>query len=309
MKLIASIIVIITLYIDWSLAHGSTARIQEIFIGRCSEYQAVNKLQRQVDCIHVWNQFSRVFAFKEPCAVNASEYDNFIKEVSSVFWSGTYSFAHLYIRAVKNLETLENTFPGYLVNSLSWCGQLALPGINYNDCHDPQHCNNKNSGIFWSKMSTWFAQGSSGTVRVLLNSSRIPAFAPYSFFARYELPNLSPSKVNKIEIIVVHDLDMKVNQSERCGAGSIKTLQDLIQQRNIAWSCSDNPSSVQDILCAANPTHFQCQSIHGVLRVVTLAGLGAAGAVILILLIVIILMSRTRSKTQTKAREATKTDF
>ena len=41
------------------------------------------------------------------------------------------------------------------MNSLSWCGQAAPPGINYDTCSDPKGCNENNSYDFWGKMSTW----------------------------------------------------------------------------------------------------------------------------------------------------------
>ena len=61
-------------------------------------------------------------------------------------------------------------------------------------------------------------------------------------------------------------------------------------------------SSVYQTLCAANPNHFKCQNIHGTLRVVVLAGLGGAGAIIILLLIAIFCITRKNSNPPEKKR-------
>ncbi|EDV29268.1 uncharacterized protein TRIADDRAFT_19184 [Trichoplax adhaerens] len=228
---------------------GTTPRIDQIFIGRCSDYQASHTMEHEVDCHELWMTFSSVFANLDPCKVQTAGYDKFIEKSSvpipqdgSVFWSGTYDFTHSYVKTVGNLYTLEDVLPGYLVNSLTWCGQEKSPGINYETCSDPQGCNKNNTYDFWAKMSTWFAKSASGSVQVILNAGRDPAFASDSFFAKFELPNLPHDKVNKIEIIVVHGIDGKDNP--KCGSGSIKELQSLIEQYNFAWTCADNPGLI-----------------------------------------------------------------
>lgn len=58
---------------------------------------------------------------------------------------------------------------------------------------------------FWAQFSIQFASVASGTVFYLGNGEREGGvFQPDSNFAQYELPRLSPPRVNGVVVIVIH---------------------------------------------------------------------------------------------------------
>ena len=61
---------------------GTTPMIDQIFIGRCSDYQASHEMPHPVDCHDLWKTFSEVFANIDPCKVQTAGYDKFIQKAS-----------------------------------------------------------------------------------------------------------------------------------------------------------------------------------------------------------------------------------
>ncbi|EDV29266.1 uncharacterized protein TRIADDRAFT_51409 [Trichoplax adhaerens] len=254
-------------------ASGTTHNIKEIFIGRCYGYIALQNftLRPGVTCPSLWQEFSRVFVNREPCEVDPTQYSRFLIESSSpvppnkaLFWSGVYDFVSSYVQAVDDVLVISQTFTGFLLDKLTWCGRFkSTPqseGINYLYCNDSQGCSHRNMLSFWALASREFAKSASGLVRVLLTSdNKTPAFNNQSIFGSIELPNLSPQKVSKVEIMVMHGLNSKPNQIDRCGIGSIKELQNILTSHNFTWSCQDNPKSVLHHLCTKNPNNFHCR--------------------------------------------------
>lgn len=64
---------------------GTTPHLKEVFMGRCWQYQGlseqnqIDSLKMDIDCIKLWDAFKEASAFKNPCNVNDTSYDNFFK--------------------------------------------------------------------------------------------------------------------------------------------------------------------------------------------------------------------------------------
>ncbi|XP_069104790.1 ADP-ribosyl cyclase/cyclic ADP-ribose hydrolase-like [Argopecten irradians] len=250
------------------LATGTTPGIQDIFLGRCLAYQELLKPypQTEVNCKTLWSTFNTSFAGKEPCSLTTKDYSDFIEmsltsipEDKAMFWSGTYRVAHDYSESGKRFITLEDTLLGYIMNGLTWCGQKAPPGINYQSCPPYNGCPETASTAFWGKASSQFASQAKGTVIILLDGSNParPAYSTESYFAKFELPSLSPTEVKMVDVYVVHDINKPYR--ETCENGTLPTLQQAIKDHGIDYRCQDNPQSILHLLCVDSPGSVLCR--------------------------------------------------
>lgn len=84
---------------------GSTPQIETIFTGRCYDFQNVIHESdcdyQHLNCSAIWSEFSTAILNKEPCSVTISSFDTLLEisnhpiaENKSIFWSGTYLWAH-----------------------------------------------------------------------------------------------------------------------------------------------------------------------------------------------------------------------
>ncbi|XP_033760725.1 ADP-ribosyl cyclase/cyclic ADP-ribose hydrolase-like [Pecten maximus] len=229
---------------------GTTPGIQNIFIGRCLAYQELLKPypQTEVDCNLLWVKFVSSFAGKEPCELKSEDYSGFIEmslssipEDKAMFWSGTYRVAHDYAESGNRFITLEDTLLGYIMNGLTWCGQTAPPGVNYRNCPSYNDCPETASTAFWGTASSQFASQAKGTVTILLDGSNParPAYSRDSYFAKFELPSLSPDEVKMMNIYVVHAINQPYR--ETCENGTLPALQQAVKDHGLSYSCRDNP--------------------------------------------------------------------
>nr|XP_002735899.2 PREDICTED: ADP-ribosyl cyclase-like [Saccoglossus kowalevskii] len=231
-------------------SYGTTPYIEEIFVGRCWDYQYVYNdescMVRDVkNCSELWQLFRSGFAYRDPCNVTGDLYKDFAEAAmhdvgvdKTMFWSGTYFAAHAYSALSQRLTTLEDTLTGYVAQQLIWCGQTDDPGINYMSCNE--RCYRSAEEAFWGVASTAFARQAKGEVFTLLNGSRPEgAFKNDSYFAKYELPNLDQGQVTMINIVVIHSLDTPA--TETCDTGSILDLKEIITQYGFRYTCTDDP--------------------------------------------------------------------
>ncbi|XP_073256601.1 ADP-ribosyl cyclase/cyclic ADP-ribose hydrolase-like [Porites lutea] len=251
---------------------GSTPNIKEIVLGRCYEYQELKTVgPKKKDCNKIWEAFHQAFAYKDPCNLPFDDYQPFFDATEmqelpkSLFWTGTYKVAHVYSDRGLRYTTLEDTFAGYLVDGLTWCGKKTNEGIDYDSCPDRRVCNYTTA--FWGLASMTFAKHARGTVRVMLHGSRVDLdgkIVPYradSFFAKYELPYLQVGKVSELMIIVVHTTDPK-GKSVGCDHDSIIKLKNDAEQRGLKVTCYEDPADVRHIMCTDTPSYPKCQFPH-----------------------------------------------
>ncbi|XP_012555016.1 ADP-ribosyl cyclase/cyclic ADP-ribose hydrolase isoform X1 [Hydra vulgaris] len=260
---------------------GTTPGIKEIILGRCAQFQQINPLNRipelsmDVDCMKVWKLFSNSFAFKNTCngELNETNYEPFFNLMSkkpladrTLFWSKTYEIAHHYTTVQSNLYTLEDTFQGYLVNGLKWCGcKNCKDGIDYNSCNDS--CAFSTSGPFWTTASRLLAENAKGTAYVMISGttgSNVTAYSKTSFFGKIELPTMGKlKKVNRLVVVVVNDLGK--TPKEKCGTGTVKELVGDARAAGINnVVCIDQPRDTLFLLCAKFPNAKECASMSTV---------------------------------------------
>ncbi|XP_065840546.1 ADP-ribosyl cyclase/cyclic ADP-ribose hydrolase-like [Oscarella lobularis] len=257
-------------------AKGTTPHIRDIFIGRCEYFKRfgldASSFASFLDCNSTWNAFFRAFAFKQHCDVELDAFDSFytitkqkVPTGKSTFWSGTQALSQLFASDGLRAYTIRQTFMGFLVDELTWCGSSTdSSGLNFTYCpsFNENDCSNQAMASFWGGASKQFALQSTGSVYLLLNGSRgsRPAFVNTSFFGLYELPNLSLDQNEKVQILIANTLGMTPN--ENCDTGSLVTLKERLTSRGLQYSCEDNPPILKYMLCALaeNPTSFrECQ--------------------------------------------------
>nr|Q27312.1 RecName: Full=ADP-ribosyl cyclase/cyclic ADP-ribose hydrolase; AltName: Full=2'-phospho-ADP-ribosyl cyclase; AltName: Full=2'-phospho-ADP-ribosyl cyclase/2'-phospho-cyclic-ADP-ribose transferase; AltName: Full=2'-phospho-cyclic-ADP-ribose transferase; AltName: Full=ADP-ribosyl cyclase; Short=ADPRC; Short=ADRC; AltName: Full=NAD glycohydrolase; AltName: Full=NAD(+) nucleosidase; Short=NADase; Flags: Precursor [Aplysia kurodai]BAA06284.1 ADP-ribosyl cyclase precursor [Aplysia kurodai]BAA07537.1 len=246
-----------------------TPELQNVFLGRCKDYEITRYLtilpRVKSDCRALWTNFFKAFSFKAPCNLDLGSYKDFFQRAQQtlpknkvMFWSGVYDEAHDFADDGRKYITLEDTLPGYMLNSLVWCGQRDKPGFNQKVCPDFKDCPVQARESFWGTASSSYAHSAEGDVTYMVDGSnpKVPAYRPDSFFGKYELPNLT-NKVTKVKVIVLHQLGQKI--IERCGAGSLLDLEMVVKAKKFGFDCVENPKSVLFLLCADNPNARECQ--------------------------------------------------
>ncbi|KXJ23028.1 ADP-ribosyl cyclase/cyclic ADP-ribose hydrolase isoform X2 [Exaiptasia diaphana] len=250
---------------------GTTPHIREIFLGRCWDY-VQNKHSflfnsKNIDCVVLWNSFVKAFANKNPCGLRKRDYAEFFSMIYEkplydkvLLWSGTREWAHTYARLFDKYVTLEDTFAGFLLNGLTWCGSKNWPGINFNTC--PYECSKQKA--FWGLAADKLAMRARGIVHVMLNGTRqhlvdrqiFPAFMDDSYLAEDQVPKLPVGKITEVKLLVGHTLHH--TKLEKCNSLSIKELQGRLVHRGLKTSCYDDPNVLRHLLCLNQPNDSLC---------------------------------------------------
>ncbi|XP_065684421.1 ADP-ribosyl cyclase/cyclic ADP-ribose hydrolase-like isoform X1 [Hydra vulgaris] len=268
-------------YVPWEF-NGTTPNINEIIIGRCLQFKLVSSQNRNpalyvdADCKKVWDLFNSSFSFKDSCQ-NESNYESLFNLVGfkklltdqALFWSGTRQIVHDYTAVQNYFFTLEDTFAGYIVNNLQWCGcKSCQGGINFNSCN--KSCTNYALYSYWLKASKTFAENANGTAYVMVNGttdSGLTAYFSKSYFGMVELPTMGQKKqVTQLVVIVVNNLETK--PKEKCGQGSlINLVQDAYKVGINKVKCIDQPEDVMFLLCSKYPKAKQCLSMSNTTKI------------------------------------------
>ncbi|XP_048582147.1 ADP-ribosyl cyclase/cyclic ADP-ribose hydrolase [Nematostella vectensis] len=274
---------------------GTTPDIKNIFLTRCNNYLQTKKgnglyntdADKNPDkfCQETWTIFSNAFIRKDICTVKIEDYMPYFKKTGQtpirdklMFWSGTFKLSGKYAKDGQVAITLAETLTGALVTELNWCGDKTSPdGINYKQCTRCKKNENDETlegfEVFWSQASAEFARRAVGKVRHLITSTgtklesprrekSYPAFHKYTFFYKYELPNLNTDemgnpvrKVTGLEVILVNDPTFNTPlPDEHCGKGSLKQLEAEVAEKGrkakipIPFTCVENPKEIMDIL-------------------------------------------------------------
>ncbi|XP_057313347.1 ADP-ribosyl cyclase/cyclic ADP-ribose hydrolase 1-like [Hydractinia symbiolongicarpus] len=193
-------------YKPWNY-NGSTPHLQELFTGRCWEYQLLDPVNREenlrvdVNCTEAWGLFRVAFATKNPCKnlTTADDYKMFFEKIKNtkhlsnkaMFWSGTRTIVRDFTHVNTDYVTLEDTFTGFVANNLDWCGCDTCPdGINTKFCD--ASCLYP-TWSYWDSVSKQFAEKAADTVYVMVNGTSKGINTAYyreTTFGRIELPPL-----------------------------------------------------------------------------------------------------------------------
>lgn len=250
---------------------GTTPHFENIFLGRCFEHGCLSCTDenKMANCQNIYNAFLDAVLSAPNCELDDNAYDTFISMVApnlpedmTAFWSGTYDIAHELSSITRDFYTMEDSFMGYLVDGLNWCGNADQTGLGFLECPswDYDKCYGQATSVFWNKASATIAAQARGEVSVVLNGDTTEgAFRDSSFFARVEAPNLDPAKVTKANILLVHELGSI--PYETCDEPiTLINLWSLLEEKGIEYSCTDNPEEARFIQCSQDPDHAQCAS-------------------------------------------------
>lgn len=247
---------------------GTSIHLKDIFMGKCWDYQNRFRLEEPVECRRLWEAFIAGFSYKEPCDTTLEDYKYFFEMIhegplvnKSMLWSGSHDITHELSSFNARFTALEDTFAGYLLDGMQWCGMIQEPGINYNHC--PYECAKQKA--FWGAAAKQMAKRSEGIVYAVINGTRqhwkdkqiFSAYMMDSYMARNQVPNLDAKKVKEVRIMVTHSLHRKV--LERCGLFSVNKLQKQIESLGIKTSCVDDPLSIRALMCLDYAKDDLCQ--------------------------------------------------
>ncbi|CAF1134155.1 unnamed protein product [Adineta steineri] len=265
--------------------NGTTCGLKEIMLGRCYQYQYIQRglylsnTTAVKNCTELYELFESEVRFKPYCNMNMSTYEKYFQRAlegvhvinRAIFWSGTYAITHTYSAHGHNYITLEDTLAANMLDGLMWCGKENDPqGFDYVSC--PNNCQDNRWAdlAFWGLASKTFAERVAGEIYVVLNGSRTdgrPSYRNGSYFAEFELPNFQrtgPYRVTKINILVLHTPDLPV--VERCGEKSIIHLEHLIRDAQFEYICIDDPDELLLIMCGDSWGARECEVARTALR-------------------------------------------
>ncbi|KAM3938461.1 ADP-ribosyl cyclase/cyclic ADP-ribose hydrolase 1-like [Leptodactylus fuscus] len=244
---------------------GTTSNLRNIVIGRCYHYMSLNPSIGDKNCTGVWQELLDAVQRKDPCKITQEDYKRLTLVAAqtipcdkTLLWSRTNDLVHRYTRATENFVTLEDTFLGFLLNGLMWCGKSLRPGFNFKSCPAWNECDHNSISSFWKMSSAAFARASCGVVNVMLNGSADGDIArKESIFRTVEIPNMDPTRVSEVKVWIIDDIQGEDKNS--CDSKSTLELKQYIEGHKLKYSCIDNYRPVQALQCAENPDIAACK--------------------------------------------------
>ena len=218
-------------------------------------------------CSFAWTSFRLAFGRKDPNTVTLEDYDTYFDVLppksrvnSAVYWSGT---------AVKSIvekiseepliSSSVNHDSSRIINTMikdynvtCWCGNTTA----FLDTANP--CPITPVVAFWEGFSSHFGKSGRGVVYYIGDGNRAEgAYQKTSFFAKFEVPKLNSSRINKLVVINIHDCNNQM--VEQCGEGTLKLLQNQAVGKygNAGYSCEavcGNASDGQQISSLTSDT-------------------------------------------------------
>lgn len=241
--------------------------LKEVVIGRCEDYQ--NVINQDIfcktgtrNCTRLWELFSTSFVNSSDCNVSTDAFTPFIIEANhsisgkQLFWSGLSELAHRYSNAGKRYVTLEDTFIGYMVNQLTFCGNATSNASNCPE-YNSSTCQLPAVSSFWEAASKHFASSASGHIYALLNASRDPIIRNNSYFGRIEIPNLQRAHVKKMTLILFNS-NTSTKIKPCTNEASIEVLRQRMNSINTEFDCIENPSDLVHLYCMDYPQDDVC---------------------------------------------------
>lgn len=275
--------------LTWMLVRGqghgdgyepaTPTNFRQLFIGRCDEYQHVifpGVIQPPKNCSELWQKFYDSFAYRDPCDIDVSVYDEFISAAKHdinelnrplLYWSGpVVPLAYELSAEARRFVNIRYYLPGYMVRNVwTWCGKNSSQdnGMNYVECPDWRTCPEGKmvpSEAFWKALSADLARSVHGEVRLMLNGSSGQAYSKHRTFAKHELPNLEASRNPVLHVYVVHDIEPRTDSvRETCNNCTLLDLRREVEAKMMTFKCYDDPQDVLLLQCVDYPSSPRCQ--------------------------------------------------
>ncbi|XP_008540132.1 ADP-ribosyl cyclase/cyclic ADP-ribose hydrolase 2 isoform X2 [Equus przewalskii] len=243
---------------------GTSPNLQSIFLGRCNDYRPLLSPEEQnKNCTAIWEAFKLVLD-KDPCSVLPSDYDLFISlsrhslpRDKSLFWENNHLLVTSYADNTRRFTPLCDVLYGRVGDFLSWCRQENASGLDYQSCPTAEDCENNPVDSYWKRASIQYSKDSSGVIHVMLNGSEPTGAYPIKgFFADFEIPYFQKDKITRIEIWVMHEIGGP--NVESCGEGSVKVLEERLEEMGFQYSCINDYVPVKLLKCVDHSTHPDC---------------------------------------------------
>lgn len=247
--------------------------LEQIIVGRCEEYQHVVRPDlfnstTVKNCTDLWRKFHKAFANKDPCNVTVESYNDFVEtafhDIDTVnkvmYWSGLKNMLAVDYARTDNVKytSIQEILAAYVIRNVdNWCGQVGAPGVNYTSCPPWGHCPLLASTSFWTALSKSFAKQVKGTVHLMLNGSSGQAYRNTSIFASSELKNLDKSRTPGVHVHLVYAISGLI--SEKCGQGSLVTLEQDVKKKGMTYKCSDDDQAILYFQCVTEMGADRCQ--------------------------------------------------
>lgn len=230
----AVVVVVVVIVVPVVLLTGQEDDFSDTFMKRCLEFPAEKEI-----CENMWMTFEQAYVGKDQCSIPAKNYNRLVAETpfkhpcgKTMFWSKTKDLVHKFTEKRDCYFTLEDTLLGYVLDGQSWCGKNGSNETFTKNCED---CQNSPVNAFWEAASAAFAQHACEEASVMLDGQREEPYESNSFFGGVEVPNLLPSKLKSLTVVLV-----STEHWANCTCESLGNLrQDL--DPNIGCDCKEVP--------------------------------------------------------------------
>uniref|UniRef100_UPI0037E988CB ADP-ribosyl cyclase/cyclic ADP-ribose hydrolase 1-like n=1 Tax=Semicossyphus pulcher TaxID=241346 RepID=UPI0037E988CB len=192
-----------------------TAKFKATFMKRCEAYGETSHI-----CEQTLATFEQAYVGKDHSDFSEGNYDQLFAETNlkhpcgkTMFWSKREDLIHKFTGKGDCFIALKDTFLGHVLDGLKWCGKegnkalssLSASGKKKKSQYEELHVKPKINPVtsFWNKASAKFAQHACGHVTAMLDGERKEPYDPKSFFGGVEVPNLQPSKVTHLTVVLV----------------------------------------------------------------------------------------------------------
>jgi hypothetical protein len=264
------------------VAQGDYQTFDDIFIGRCTEFQEtvfpeLFKVKR-VNCRRVLQLFrnATVLAMQQAshnCTTNPQFYEQVVQELDHPVPPGarfllysrvTYDFVRAISDGGRRFYFMGNTLRGYLLNGLSWCNTPDFPFPERKNCT----CFSSEVELaYWIRASAMFVQSIKGQVHIALNGSNPNdvAFSPTSVLRITELPlalSKPPGEISGFTVLLSQNIDAR-RHKENCSASSVKELETIVKSKKFSYDCVNDPDIMRHEMCKdATQLTRRCQFVH-----------------------------------------------
>lgn len=243
--------------------------LDEQFLGRCYEFQQVIRPDLFTtdvkDCDELLRLFNEAYRGGETCNRSVDSFDPFVFAAKhdiftfnrTLYWGGpVVPLAYEYSAEGRRFTTIRDTLAGYILKNIDlWCGHM-------DDLCPFDHCGLQALSSFWRSLSRSFAQQIQGEVRVVLNGSTGTAYYPPGTFAQYELPYLDAKRNPVLQVLLIHNIGKPDIVRETCQNGTLLDLKRKVEEKDIIFSCTDDPLDVLYLQCVDHLDNSKCQNLR-----------------------------------------------
>lgn len=274
----SSVLLLLLLSMIVTVVDGSNtpSNLEEIFIGRCYEYQQITRpdlfLNGEKNCSDLYRLFTEAYAYKDPCNVSVESFDDFSEAAKHdiyttdrvMYWSGAVvPLVYEFHAEGRRYTTIRDILGGYILKNLDqWCSQLEDPGINYESCPPYYECTFQAQTSCWKSLSRSFALQVQGSIHVVLNGSSGLAYRNQSTFSNYELEYLDAERNPVLYVQLIHNIEEPDINRETCENGTLLEMKKVVEQKNIEFSCTDDPIDLLFFQCVDHVKADRCTAVN-----------------------------------------------